>query len=107
MTGGGPDFAAVNAAALPHLEHLCARWLPGGRRVGPEWRCGSLSGEAGASLGVRLHGGRAGAWQDFATGERGGDPVSLAAAIFRIPQAEAARRIAAMLGIEAEGARHG
>ena len=28
------DFAAVNAAALPHLEALCRRWLPGGRRIG-------------------------------------------------------------------------
>ncbi|MDN3568956.1 hypothetical protein QWZ14_31645 [Paeniroseomonas aquatica] len=101
------DFTAINAAALPHLEHLCARWLPGGRRIGPEWRCGSLGGEAGGSLGVRLFGARAGAWQDFATGEKGGDPVSLAAAIFRIPQAEAARRIAAMLGIAVEDRGHG
>ena len=43
------DFAAVNAAALPHLEALCRRWLPGGRRIGKEWICGSLRGEAGMS----------------------------------------------------------
>jgi hypothetical protein len=107
MSGARLDFEAVNAAALPHLESLCRRWLPDGRRVGPEWRCGSLRGEPGASLGVRLSGDRAGAWADFATGERGGDPVSLAAAIFRIPQTEAARRLAAMFGIAAEEWRHG
>jgi len=101
------DFATINAAALPNLEILCARWLPGGKRIGPEWRCGSLGGEAGGSLGVRLAGARAGAWQDFATGEKGGDAVSLAAAIFRIPQAEAARRLATMLGMVAEDRRHG
>ncbi len=107
-TGPAPlDFAAINAAALSHLETLCARWLRGGRRIGPEWRCGSLGGEAGGSLGVRLRGARAGAWQDFATGDKGGDPISLAAAIFRITQTEAARRLAAMLGIGSEDRRHG
>ena len=101
------DFRAISAAALPHLDTLCGRWLPGGRRIGREWRCGSLGGEAGGSLGVRLRGARAGAWQDFSTGEKGGDPISLAAAVFRIPQAEAARRLAAMLGIGSEGRCHG
>lgn len=101
------DFAAVNAAALPALEALCARWLAGGRRIGPEWRCGSLAGEEGGSLGVRLTGRRAGCWADFATGEKGGDAVSLAAAIFRISQVEAARRLATMLGLTPEGNRHG
>lgn len=27
------NFSLVDAAALPVLEHLCARWLPGGRRI--------------------------------------------------------------------------
>lgn len=93
------DFAAVNAAALPMLEAICARWLPGGRRIGPEWVCGSLSGEAGHSCKVRLAGRRRGCWADFATGARGGDVVSLAAAIHGIGQAEAARRLADMLGV--------
>ena len=98
------DFAAVNGAARPHLEALCRRWLPGGRRVGHEWVCGSLRGEAGESCRVNL---RTGRWADFATGEKGGDPVSLAAAIHRLSQGEAARRLAVMLGLDAEGPRHG
>ena len=96
------EFAAINAAALPVLESLCARWLAGGRRIGPEWVCGSLRGEPGGSMKVRLVGQRRGHWADFATGERGGDVVSLAAAIFGLSQADAARRVAAMLGMEAE-----
>jgi hypothetical protein len=36
---------------------------------------------------------------DFATGDRGGDPVSIAAAVARLPQTEAARRLARRLGM--------
>ena len=42
---------------------------------------------------------RTGRWADFATGDRGGDPVSLAAYLFGLTQAEAARRLADMLGV--------
>ena len=91
-------FTAINSAALPRLEALCARWLPGGKRIGAEWTCGSLRGEPGRSCKVNL---RTGRWADFATGERGGDVVSLAAAVHRLPQAEAALRLARMLGLEA------
>jgi putative DNA primase/helicase len=93
-----PNYAAINRGALPHLAALCARWLSGGRRIGAEWVCGSLHGEPGASCKVNL---RTGRWADFATGDRGGDPVSLAAAVHRLTQAEAARRLARMLGFEA------
>ncbi len=100
-----PDFAAVNRAALARLPDVLARLLPGGRAVGAEWHAGSLRGEAGNSLRVRLRGDRAGRWCDFATGDKGGDPVSLAAAVARVPQGEAARRLARMLGVE--GSDHG
>lgn len=96
------DFAAVNHTALLHLETLCRRWLPGGRRIGAEWVCGSLRGEAGASCKVNL---RTGKWADFATGQGGGDPVSLAAAVAGIGQAEAARNLARMLGMDGAGIR--
>ncbi len=91
-------FAAVNRAALPHLETLCRRWLPGGRRVGAEWTCGSLRGEAGDSCKVNL---RTGRWADFASGEKGGDVIALAAAVHRMSQADAARELARMLGMGA------
>jgi hypothetical protein len=94
------DFAGINAAALPHIEALCCRWLPGGRRIGAEWTCGSLRGEPGDSCKVNL---RTGRWADFATGEKGRDPISLAAAVARIGQAEAARNLAQMLGLRTNG----
>jgi putative DNA primase/helicase len=90
-------FSLIAQAALPHLETLCRRWLPGGRRFGDEWTCGSLRGEAGASCKVNL---RTGRWADFATGERGGDAISLCAAVHRLSQREAAKRLASMLGLE-------
>jgi hypothetical protein len=93
---GRVDIPAVAQAALPVLPALCARWLPGGRLEGREWTCASLAGGAGRSCKVNLLTGR---WADFATGERGGDAVSLAAAIARCSQLEAARRLSEMLGL--------
>ena len=40
-----------------------------------------------------------GAWSDFATGDKGGDLVSLAAYVLDLKQAEAAERLARLLGI--------
>jgi len=40
-----------------------------------------------------------GLWADFATGDRGGDLVTLCAYLFSLSQKEAALRIAVMLGI--------
>jgi putative DNA primase/helicase len=96
------DFEAVNRAALARLPELLARLLPGGRRIGREWVCGNLRGEPGRSCRVNLATGR---WADFATGERGGDIIALAAAVWRVSQGEAARRLAARLCVEA--CRHG
>jgi putative DNA primase/helicase len=90
------DFAQVARASLPHLPELCARWLPGGRAIGHEWTCGDLSGGRGQSCRVNL---RTGRWADFATGQTGGDAISLCAAVHRLSQREAAKRLAAMLGI--------
>jgi putative DNA primase/helicase len=97
-----PDFEGINAAALARLPDVLAHLLPGGRLIGREWTCGSLAGEPGASCKVNIATGR---WADFATGQKGGDPVSLAAAVWKTSQGEAARRLAALLGVEA--CRHG
>jgi hypothetical protein len=64
------DFDEVNRAARESLPALCQRWLPNGRRVGAEWIVGSLRGERGQSLRVRLSGSKAGVWRDFAEGHR-------------------------------------
>lgn len=90
------DFAAVANAALSVAERLLALWLPGGKRVGHEWQCGSLAGNEGSSCNVSLINGR---WADFATDDRGNDLISLYAAIHKLRQGEAARAVAAELGM--------
>lgn len=92
------DFETINQAALARLPDLCARWLPNGQRrcheyvarnpLRPDRHAGSFS--------VNL---RTGRWADFAVGARGGDPVSLAAYLSGLGQADAARRLADMLGL--------
>jgi hypothetical protein len=52
---------------------------------------------------MRLRGAHAGVWADFATNERGGDPISLCAAVWKVSQGEPARRLARMLGMEGCG----
>jgi hypothetical protein len=95
------DFDAVNRAAFGVLPALLGRWLPGGRREGQEYVALNprRSDRTLGSFKVNLNSGR---WADFATGDRGGDAISLAAYLFDLPQGEAARRIASMLGIYEE-----
>jgi hypothetical protein len=99
------DFASINRAALAVLPALLARWLPRGRRRGPEYialnpRCPDRHT---GSFSINM---RTGRWSDFATNARGGDVVSLAAYLAQLNQVEAAEKLAGMLGISV-GAGHG
>lgn len=94
------SFDRVRSAAQGHTESLVTRWLPEGRREGREWVARNpvrADGRAG-SFKVNLN---TGAWGDFATNDKGGDLISLAAYLRNISQLEAARNIAEMLGIDA------
>ena len=93
------DFDGINSAALSALPSLLARWLPGGKCHGREYfaRNPQRADRAPGSFAVNLVTGK---WADFATGDRGGDPISLAAFLFDLSQGEAARRLAEMLGIQ-------
>ena len=95
------DFKAINEAALCSLPLLLARWLPGGKRIGKEYIALNPTREdrKPGSFKVVIVGHRAGVWADFATGDRGGDPISLAAYLFGLRQGEAARKLAEMLGV--------
>ena len=103
---GSIDFAKINRAALAAFPAVLARILPGGKRVGAELvalnprradrRLGSFK--------INRYNGR---WADFATGDKGGDPISLVAYLANVSQGEAARLLARMLGIDAGGPRHG
>ena len=92
------DFAAVNRVALVHLPSLVRAWLPQGKRQGREWI--SLNptrpDRHPGSFSVNLNTGR---WADFATGDKGGDVISLAAYIFGTSQIDAARTLATALGV--------
>jgi hypothetical protein len=89
--GNRIDFDAINAELLGDYLAVLTRWLPNGRREGSEYCVGSLAGEPGDSLKINW---RTGVWTDFASGEKGGsDPVSLYAAIHKISQGEAAKRL--------------
>ena len=84
------DFDSINARLLSDYLGTLKQWLPNGKKIGAYWCVGSLAGEPGESL--KIHA-RKGAWSDFATGDKGGDPVSLYAAIHGIGQGEAAKRL--------------
>lgn len=92
------DFDAVNAAARASLLALLGRWLPDGRVFGREWtaRNPRRDDRRPGSFRVNVDTGR---WADFATGDKGGDPISLAAYLFGMSQLEAARSLADMLGV--------
>jgi twinkle protein len=89
------DFLARSA------EEVAKHLLPGGKRDGHEWRCGSVSGESGKSLGVHLRGDKAGVWADFATGQTG-DLLDLWREVRNISMPEAMAEAAAWLGINLE-----
>ncbi|MBS4028179.1 MAG: hypothetical protein KGZ58_06005, partial [Ignavibacteriales bacterium] len=63
--------AEIAQLLVRSVEAVAKHLLPNGKREGHEWRCGSVSGETGKSLGVHLHGDKAGIWSDFSTGESG------------------------------------
>ena len=92
------DFETINRAALARLQDLCARWLPDGRRRGHEYvaRNPRRADRRAGSFSMTLNSGR---WADFAIGARGGDPVSLAAYLSGLGQADAARRLCRSPGL--------
>jgi len=92
------DFVNINSAALTALPSLLSRWLPDGRREGHEYVARNPR-RADRHLGSFRINVQTGKWSDFATGDKGGDPVSLAAYLAGIGQAEAARQLANMLRI--------
>jgi hypothetical protein len=95
-------FDRINAEALLSLEAICRRLLPTGRREGHEYL--ALNPRRGdrrlGSFKINL---RTGRWADFASGDKGSDPVSLVAFIEDCKQGEAALKLARMLGLNVGG----
>ena len=99
------NFSRINSAALHELPALLAAWLPDGKQEVREFvaRNPRRADRHPGSFKVNLSTGR---WADFATGDKGGDVVSLAAYLFGLSQIEAARRLTHLIGLHGRGARH-
>ena len=98
---GRVDFDRINRAALADLDSILRRWLPAGKIEGREYVALNprRSDRRWGSFKINL---RTGRWQDFAIGVGGGDVVGLAAYLADCGQVEAARNLAAMLGISTD-----
>lgn len=83
----------------PKLEEVVRELLPGGSKVGHEWKCGDLSGNPGSSLTVELNGAKCGLWCDQATSE-GGDLIDLIAASKMLSTGKAIGWLRDYLGIK-------
>jgi putative DNA primase/helicase len=93
-----PDIKTTAAAAIPHLERICAHWLPDGKRQGHDWiaRNPTRDDQRAGSFAVSLH---TGGCIDHATGEQCHDIVSTVRYLDGLPtQGEAAQRVAAFIG---------
>ncbi|EXJ14864.1 DUF927 domain-containing protein [Imhoffiella purpurea] len=92
------DIKDTARAALDAAESICRHWLPEGKRQGPEWiaRNPTRHDETPGSFAVNVTTGK---WSDFATGDKGGDLVSLVAYLEGLSQGEAAGQLAAWLGV--------
>jgi hypothetical protein len=92
------NFVIINEVALRALPLIVARWLPDGKRQGREFvaKNPTRPDRTLGSFSINLVTGK---WADFATEDRGIGVISLAAYLFHLTQPEAARFVAAMLGI--------
>lgn len=83
------------------IEEVVGHIFPSGHRTGQEWSVGSVGGERGDSLKVRLSGEKAGLWSDFATGEKG-DLIDLWRKVFDKNFLESVKEVKEFLGIKEE-----
>ncbi|WP_035881624.1 AAA family ATPase [Cupriavidus metallidurans] len=92
------NWNEVSQRLAQEAEAIAGMLLPNGKRQGPEWVAGSVDGEDGQSLKVRVTGNKAGVWKDFAAGE-GGDLIDLWAAARGLTLREAFEAASSYLGI--------
>lgn len=92
------SFETLANACLARAERLVAQWLPEGRREGQEWvalnptRADSHVGSFKVNLVT-------GQWADFATGDKGGDLISLYGYLYGLKNGQAASHLMETLGM--------
>jgi len=92
------DFDAVNAAALRNGRSFVQDLIPGGKFRGLQYvvRNPKRDDQNPGSFSINY---RSGVWKDFATGEGGGDFISLFAFVRGYSQSDAARELAQRFGV--------
>lgn len=93
------DFQGIASKALVAVDELLRTWLPTGHREGHEWKSvnPTRSDNRAGSFSINM---ATGAWGDFASGDKGGDLVSLCAYLFHGgDQLAGVRDVAQQLGI--------
>ena len=92
------DFAGINSAALARGRNFLAALIPGGKFRGLEYivRNPRRDDRQAGSFSINY---RPGVWKDFATGDGGSDLISLQAYVKGVGQGDAAREMAAELGL--------
>ncbi|MEP5599037.1 hypothetical protein [Parasphingorhabdus sp.] len=86
------NFATVNLACMQNLPALLVTWLPDGVRQGREWVALNPTRHDRRKGSFRINLDK-GCWADFATNDKGGDPVSLYAFLNGMSQSQAARAL--------------
>jgi putative DNA primase/helicase len=95
---GSIDFEGIKKAALCNGRPLLQKLIPGGKFRSLEYIALNPRRDD-KSLGSFKINYRSGVWKDFATGDGGGDLVSLLAYLRDLDQGVAARELADMLGV--------
>lgn len=92
------DIAHMLSSRISDLAVHC---LPGGQRSGHEYFAGSIAGERGGSLAVRLTGSKQGVWRDFNNPLHQGDALDLVAwCLFQGDKKQAVAWAKSWLGID-------
>ncbi|AEJ02189.1 virulence-associated E family protein [Nitrosomonas sp. Is79A3] len=92
------DFQLIAATALASARHLLADWVPGGEWSGDEYKPRNPTRDD-KHPGSFVINAKTGKWIDNATGDAGGDLVSLYAYVHFIDQVEAAKIVADLVGV--------
>lgn len=91
------DFADVNACVLQSYPDILAQWLPGGVQQGLEYSvCNPLRNDRSRGN-FKIN--KNGKWADFATSDKGTDPISLYAWLNSLTQVESKNMLAEMFGM--------
>lgn len=93
------NASEISSMLAKDATNIAAYLLPNGKKQSGEWKVGSVNGEVGQSLSVRLTGAKAGVWKDFSSGECG-DLLDLWASTRGLSIAEALTEARQFLGVK-------